>query len=94
MPYITSIERLAMEEGMEKGMEKGREEGLERGKVRGQLLGLAEGIALAIEIKFGEVGLQLAPLLTATQDVERLREVERAIRAGASFEEVRALLES
>ena len=31
MPYVTSVERLAKEEGLEEGLEKGREEGREEG---------------------------------------------------------------
>jgi len=37
MPYITSVERLAKEEGLEEGLEKGREEGLEKGREQGSI---------------------------------------------------------
>jgi len=39
MPYVTSIERLAIEEGMQKGLQKGREEGREEGRQEGELIG-------------------------------------------------------
>ena len=39
MPYVTSIERLAREEGIEQGIEKGIEQGLEQGLEQGVVLG-------------------------------------------------------
>ena len=42
LPYVTSIERLAREEGLEEGLQKGRQEG--------EAVGLRQGIALALEI--------------------------------------------
>ncbi len=41
MPYVTSVERLAREEGRQEGREEGREEGLR------------EGIASVLEVRFG-----------------------------------------
>ncbi|MEI8017853.1 MAG: DUF4351 domain-containing protein [Schlesneria sp.] len=35
MPYVTSVERLAKEEGLEEGLEKGREEGFLKGREQG-----------------------------------------------------------
>ena len=43
MPYITSVERLAKEEGLEEGLEKGREEGLEKGREEGLAKGREQG---------------------------------------------------
>ncbi len=34
MPYITSVERLAREEGLEQGLEEGRHEGILAGKIQ------------------------------------------------------------
>jgi Domain of unknown function (DUF4351) len=45
MPYITSVERLAKEEGREEGWEKGLETGLERGLERGLEKGREQGSA-------------------------------------------------
>ncbi|MCA9221589.1 MAG: hypothetical protein KDA71_14760, partial [Planctomycetales bacterium] len=39
MPYVTSIERLAREEGVELGLKQGREQGLERGLTKGIVAG-------------------------------------------------------
>ncbi len=43
MPYVTSIERLAIEEGMQKGLQKGREEGREEGRQEGRQEGQLKG---------------------------------------------------
>ena len=37
MPYVTSFERLAKEEGLEEGLRKGREEGKQEGRQEGIL---------------------------------------------------------
>ena len=43
MPYVTSVERLAKEEGLEEGLEKGREKGREEGRVEGRVEGIIKG---------------------------------------------------
>ena len=45
MPYVTSIERLAKEEGLEEGLEKGRKEGLQEGLLEGRQEGREQGSA-------------------------------------------------
>ncbi len=37
MPYITSVERLAREEGLEQGLEEGRQEGRQEGILAGKI---------------------------------------------------------
>jgi hypothetical protein len=76
MPYITSVERLAREEGLEEG----------------QRIGLHEGIELALELKFGSLGRPLMPLVQDTQDLSVLRSVRDAIRTADSVEQIRQLL--
>ena len=41
MPYVTSVERLAKEEGLEEGLEKGLEKGREEGVIKGREQGSA-----------------------------------------------------
>jgi len=84
MPYITSIERLAKEEGREEGREEVRVEYAEIA---------IQGIALALEAKFGAAGLALLPLLEGTQDLAKLRAVQQAIRSGLALEEVQSIME-
>lgn len=92
MPYITSIERLAMEEGRQEGRQEGRLEGRQEGRQEGKAIGLSEGIALALEIKFDEAGRALQPALEKIHDLARLRSIYDAIRSGATLAHIREML--
>ena len=85
MPYVTSVERLALERGREEGLEKGREEG--------ETLGLQQGIAFALENKFGPVGLELLPAIERIKELAVLRQLWEAIRSGCNVEDLRKLLQ-
>jgi hypothetical protein len=63
-----------------------------RGLQQGELRGLQQGIEVALELKFGEAGLELLPLVKAEPRVDVLRGVQRAIRTARSLAEVRELL--
>ncbi|MCY2993534.1 MAG: hypothetical protein NTY19_37495 [Planctomycetota bacterium] len=76
MPYITSVERLALEKGHQEG----------------ELLGLREGIELALELKFGADGLALMPLVRQVEKIELLRTLRQTLRTAESMDQVRALL--
>ena len=78
MPYVTSIERIALERG------------LEQGEVRG----LRRGIELGLELKFGEAGLQLLPLVRAVERLDVLQAVQESIRTAPNADEIRDLLEA
>jgi hypothetical protein len=84
MPYVTSFERLAREEGHHEGHEEGRQEGL--------VQGLVEGIALDLELKFGTAGKRLVPRVARLRDVERLRALARALKAAESLAQAKTLL--
>ncbi len=84
MPYITSIERLAKEEG--------REEGVEEGLAKGLRLGLLRGIKAALEKGFGPAGLALMPRIEAVKDVEKLQRLTDAIPRVASLDQFKKLL--
>ncbi|MCI0639586.1 MAG: hypothetical protein L0Y72_18930 [Gemmataceae bacterium] len=76
MPYITSIERLAMR----KGREEGREEGI------------LEGIELDLQTKFGSNGRKLLPKVRALGSVAELRRFARFLKIAKSITQVRSRL--
>ncbi|MBI4860506.1 MAG: hypothetical protein HY815_09615 [Candidatus Riflebacteria bacterium] len=76
MPYVTSVERLAREEGERDGWEKGQKEGLR------------EGILLALEVKFGEASHRLLAKIQAIQDVNSLQAVAHAIKSARNLDEM------
>ncbi len=76
MPYVTSIERFALE--------RGRQEGLEEG--------LLKAIALGLELKFGAAGKRLLPKIQALHNVERLNALTRALKSAETIEEIKQLI--
>ena len=94
MPYVTSVERLARQDGREEGLKKGREEGRKKGREEGREEGLREGLAIAVRLRFGEPGQRLLlPRISALQDVEKLRAVAQALESGKTLEELELLVE-
>ena len=69
MPYVTSFERFAKEEGREEGREEG----------------LKEGIRTVLALRFGAEGLQLMPQIDGLTDVRLLQSIlERAGHVAAA----------
>lgn len=80
MPYITSMERLAMAEGRAEGRAEGLREGL------------LTGIELSLKLKFKRAGRQLLPEIRQLTNPKKLRAVQRAIAKASTLDEVRRLL--
>jgi predicted transposase YdaD len=70
-------------------------EGQARGEALGEALGrreeLLSGIELALEIKFGNPGLELMPVLREINDLQQLKTIQQAIKTVNSVEELRQL---
>ena len=81
MPYVTSVERLALE----RGEEKGRQEGEEKGR-REMLL---ETIATGLTARFKEEGSEFLATLQQVRDIEVLRTIQKAIWTAESLDDVR-----
>ncbi len=75
MPYISTAERV--------GLARGRTEGLSEGRI--------EGIETALELKFGELGLQLLPEIRQIEDKDKLEAILRSIKTAASPEDLRRI---
>lgn len=77
MPYITSFERIAVEEGEARGEARGRAEGMK------------DGIALALKLKFGEARMHLAPEIRQLADIDTLKRVADSIETAGTIDDVR-----
>ena len=92
MPYVTAIERMALEKGRLEGIQEGRQEGHQEGRREGEVSGLHEGIELALELKFGADGLALMPLVREVERLDLLRTIRQTLRTAETLESVRTLL--
>jgi flagellar biosynthesis/type III secretory pathway protein FliH len=84
MPYITSFERLAREEGRAEGQAEGRAEGLRQG--------LLEAIELGLKLRFGAEGLQCFSAIQQLADIDVLRRIKQAIESAVTADDIRRLL--
>ena len=84
MPYVTSWERMAREEGKAEGKAEGRAEGLREG--------LLEAIDLGLELRFGKEALPVLLRVRAMADLERLRALKASLARVASLAEFESLL--
>lgn len=78
MPYITSVERRAME----------------RGKKEGKIEGFLEAITLGLQKRFGEEGAQLLPAIREITDVDRFRAIQELLWTASSLDEVKQFVAS
>jgi hypothetical protein len=76
MPYVTSFERLAREEGHTEGLREG----------------LLEAIELGLKLRFGAEGLQFFPAIQQLVDIDILRRIKQAIEKATSVDDIRQLL--
>ena len=76
MPYVTSIERLAREEGRQEGRQEG----------------IYETLALALEVKFGAEGVAFSEGIRSVKDIEILFPFLKDVLGGKSLDELRSSL--
>jgi hypothetical protein len=79
MPYVTSIERLAREEGHQEGRQEGRQEGLAEG--------YQEAILETLELKFKKVGAKHTRMVRSVHELDRLRALLRAANNASTIGE-------
>lgn len=82
MPYITSVERIGIQQGIEQGIEQSQ-----------QLLRqvLLESLELGLELKFGSEGLRLLPEISLLEDVEQLRAIQAGLKTANTLDELRQI---
>jgi flagellar biosynthesis/type III secretory pathway protein FliH len=83
MPYVTSIERMAKQEGIEEGIQQGMQQGMREG--------LLSGIELGLELKFGSEGLRLLPEISKIEDVDMLKAIKEGFKIVKTLAELRSL---
>jgi predicted transposase YdaD len=59
---------------------------------QGERRGILSGIEVALEIKFGNDGLQLLPNISQILDLERLKAIQIALITGTTLDELRKLI--
>ncbi|MEH1869354.1 MAG: Rpn family recombination-promoting nuclease/putative transposase [Nostoc sp.] len=67
-------------------------EGEARGEARGEVRGIQTGLETLLEIKFGNPGLELMPIIYQIKDLQQLKAIQQAIKTVNSVEELRQLL--
>jgi hypothetical protein len=85
MRYLSSIERLAREEGLEKGREEGRERGLEKGREEA----LRTAVTNVLAARFGPVPPDVSEALGAVTDAATL---EGLVTTAATVEAMTAFV--
>jgi flagellar biosynthesis/type III secretory pathway protein FliH len=88
VPYVSSIERLAKQEGLEEGRAEGRAEGRSVGRVEQ----LQENIATYLQVRFGSPGKKLAARVRKLRDLAQLRTLFQAVLKADSLAELRETL--
>lgn len=73
MPYISTTERMAREEGLLQGIS----EGIEQGRTRGQLEKAQEDVLEILEVRFGHVPFALKEEVICCNDLSRLNKALR-----------------
>ncbi|CAK8719748.1 hypothetical protein KKHLCK_08930 [Candidatus Electrothrix laxa] len=85
MPYISTTERMAREEGLlqgiqqgiSEGIEQGISEGIEQGRTRGQLEKAREAVLEVLEVRFGNVPFRVKEEVIRCNDLDRLNKALR-----------------
>jgi predicted transposase YdaD len=80
------------QEILREGEALGEARGEARGEIRGEVRGIQTGLEMLLEIKFGNPGLELMPIIYQIKDLQQLKAIQQAIKTVNSVEELRQLL--
>ena len=83
MPYVTSIERIALKKGMQEGIEKGMQQGRQEGRQEGE----AQLFSRLLALKFGPIPEDKQRLIESA-DSQKLRQWSERILTAQSMDEV------
>jgi flagellar biosynthesis/type III secretory pathway protein FliH len=79
--YVSSVERMAIQQGLEQGIAEGREQGIQRGIQQGIQRGAQRQLLRTVEHRFGPVSedLQVALSVLSIEQLEQLVDVALAV---------------
>ena len=87
MPYVTSIERRARQEGYQQGIQEAFQEGFQLGFQQGMLQGVRDLLQQTLQVRFGPPPALLLQKIEQCQDVAALRALhEQALTASSIAE--------
>lgn len=81
MPYISSFEQFAKEEGLVQGLLKGEQQGLLKGRAKGRLEGQINALTVILKARFGEFAPEFAERLNGATEADLQRWLTRAVSA-------------
>lgn len=84
MPYVTSIERHARQEGLQEGHQEGRQEG----RQEGMLQGVRDLLQQTLQVRFGTPPESLLRKVEQCQDVAALRDLHKQALTVPSIDEL------
>jgi hypothetical protein len=97
MRYITSVERIGMQQGMEKGLQQGMQQGMQQGLQQGKQEGIHQGqadmVLRLLNRRFGAVPSRLAERVRSVPS-ERMPDLLDVALTAAVLEEVAATVEA
>ncbi len=88
MPYVTSIERRARQEGHQEGRQEGRQEGHQEGRQEGMLQGVRDLLQQTLQVRFGTPPESLLRKIEQCQDVAALRALHEQALTVPSIDEL------
>jgi hypothetical protein len=99
MPYMTSTERIAREEGLMQGMQQGITQGMQQGITQGMQQGITQGISRGqleslreavldiLEVRFGQLTAAIQEKINSCNDLRRLKKnLRQAVLVGSPDE--------
>jgi len=85
---------LGIQQGVQQGIQQGVQQGVQQGIQQGIEQGIREAIDLGLELKFGDEGSQIMPMIRLIHDCDRLRAIKNAIKTAKNLSDVKAMIEN
>ena len=90
MPFLTTFEQKALEQGIEQGIEQGLEQGLAQGIAQGLRQGIINALRQTLEVRFGDVPESWLEGIEQTKTLEEVAAIHRHALTADSINELLA----